>query len=242
MASGTTRVLVDVGLSMPALLKRLKKAEIDPTSIDAVLVTHEHIDHVLGLDVFLKNFGAHVYLHEAVVDIFPTLPHERVRTFVGEFEIGDIAVRFFPVPHDSRFCFGYTFRSGDAKVSIATDLGRVTGEALTQMAGSQIVMIECNHDLAKLEANRRYPYVLKKRIMGSHGHLSNPASALAIYQLAGTGATQFILAHLSGENNTPTLAYEFVRDFLGVRGLIEGEHVWIDVASQDEPGAPFSVD
>ena len=239
VASETTKIVIDVGLPLPQLVKRFHKAEIDPKEIDAVLVTHEHYDHVVGLPAFIDKFGALVYLHSDVAELFPSVPSERVKLFSKEFTIGDIKVDYFPVPHDSRFCFGYTFSKGDMKISLATDLGRVTEDIIRSMSGSQIVMLECNHDLLKLSHNKKYPYFLKRRITSSHGHLSNPSCALAVYQLARLGVSQIILAHLSEENNSPTIAYSFVKDFLETRGIIEGRDIWIDVAAQNEPSAAF---
>ncbi|MDR0462137.1 MAG: MBL fold metallo-hydrolase [Christensenellaceae bacterium] len=241
ISSGKTSILVDVGLSMPRLLKRLDIANIDPSTIDAVLVTHEHTDHVIGLESFMKRFPATLHVHTSTVDIFSYIQGERISVFDAGFDIGDIRVTHFPVPHDSKFCFGYTFTNGDAKVSIATDLGRVTEDILTHMAGSQLVVIECNHDLLRLTGNKKYPLVLKRRITGSFGHLSNPSCALAVYRLAQTGVSQVILAHLSEENNSPNLAYNFVKDFLGTKGIIEGQDIWIDVALQDEPSKRFEL-
>ena len=157
------------------------------------------------------------------------------------FTISDIKVDFFEVPHDSEFCFGYTFSQGGAKISLATDLGRVDAAILAAMMGSQIVMLESNHDVSKLAANVKYPLILKRRISGSRGHLSNTAASLAAYELARAGVGQIILAHLSEQNNSPTLAYSFVRDFLTRKGLTEGVDIFIDVAAQHQIGRLFEI-
>jgi phosphoribosyl 1,2-cyclic phosphodiesterase len=242
IASDTTRILVDVGLTMPNLLRRLQSANIDPEKIDAVLVTHEHADHIIGLESFIRRFKPKLYVHNETADIFSFVPNEHIETFNGGFQIGDITVNYFNVPHDSRFCFGYSFLCGGAKISLATDLGRIGDEIIAQMSGSQIVMLECNHDLLRLTGNKKYPLILKRRITSPHGHLSNPASALAIYKLAQMGVGQIILAHLSEQNNSPTLAFETVRNFLANKGVIEGRDIWIDVATQDKVGLPFSAE
>jgi phosphoribosyl 1,2-cyclic phosphodiesterase len=240
ISSETTAVLVDCGLSVPRLLKRFEKAKIDPKSISAVVITHEHIDHIVGLESFMNRFPVTLYLHEQVTHLFKNIDEQRINTFSTRFNIGDITVDFFSVPHDSKFCFGYSFTSGAEKISIATDLGRVTDEIIECLAGSQIVMLECNHDTLRLNSNKRYPIVLKRRISGSFGHLSNPSCALAVYNLAKRGIVeQVILAHLSEENNSPTLAFNFVKDFLLKNGIVEGRDIFIDVALQDEPGKKF---
>lgn len=245
VASDTTKILVDVGLTLPQLLRRMEHAQIDPATIDAILITHEHGDHTAGLAAFLKRFNCIVHIHEDTAEVFGSLPPHKIRFFGGHthtcFEIGDITVDHFPVSHDSRFCFGYTFTKDTAKISIATDLGRITECIIDKMANSQIVMLESNHDILKLTHNTKYPAILKRRITSSNGHLSNAASSLAIYELAKRNVQQFILAHLSEQNNSPHLAYSFVCDFLAKKGLVEGVDISIDVAEQDKPSMIFEI-
>ena len=241
VATDNTRILVDIGLSVPRLLKRLEIAQIDPNSIDAILITHEHTDHVIGLESFMKKYSPTLHIHINTTDLFTHIPFEKIQTFDTVFCIGDICVKHFPVPHDSKFCFGYTFSKGNSKISLATDFGRITEEIIEHISGSQIVMIECNHDLLRLTGNKRYTLDLKKRITSSRGHLSNPSCALAVYRLAQTGVSQIILAHLSEENNSPELAYNFIKDFLQQKGIIEGSDIWIDVALQDKPSKRFEL-
>jgi len=242
IASNTTRILVDVGLSLPQLLARMKKCNIDPNTIDAILITHEHTDHTIGLEAFLKKFKSIIHLHEQTAEIFGQIPEQKISYFSDAFQIGDIKIDFMSLPHDSRFCFGYTFQCGNAKISLATDLGRVTPGVLAKMAGSQIVMLECNHDLVKLSNNKNYPPYLKRRITSSLGHLSNAASALAILELARNHVQQVILAHLSEQNNSPSIAYTAVRDFLMRKGITEGQDISIDVATQNDVSLVFQVD
>jgi phosphoribosyl 1,2-cyclic phosphodiesterase len=219
----------------------METAGIEPSGIDAIFITHEHADHICGLEYFVRRFKTKVYIHKDCVALFQNLPNECVNIFCGGVQIGDILVEHFPVPHDSQFCFGYTFKCGSEKIGIATDLGRTSPEIIAALAGSQIVFIESNHDLLRLTSNKKYPLLLKRRITSSRGHLSNPAASMAIYQLCKTGVSQFILAHLSEQNNSPTIAFECVRDFLASQGITEGREVWIDVAEQDKVGQKFAV-
>lgn len=246
IASETTSLLVDIGLSLPEVLRRLNEANIDPHSINAVIITHEHSDHIKGVATFLKRFNCHLFVHASTLDIcheyISPFPEKQVNVFDSKFAIGDILIDFFSVPHDSFFCFGYTFTNQACKISLATDLGRCNYETLGKMVGSQVVLLEANHCLTKLHNNVKYPPWLKRRITGSNGHLSNAACGLAIYELARVGVQQFILAHLSDENNSPTLAWTFMRDFLAKKGLTEGVDVNIDVAHQHKISTLFQID
>ena len=213
------------------------------------MLTHEHDDHIRGLPRILQKYPTTtIYVHSDAKDVVLHYLHKygfhdakRIETFDEPFCIGDINVDFFEVPHDSKFCFGYTFENGSTKISLATDIGHMNAGIIKAMENSQIVMLESNHDLAKLAANVKYPVVLKRRISGSLGHLSNTAACLAIYELAKMNVGQIILAHLSEQNNSPTLAYTFVRDFLARKGLVEGVDIAIDVAAQDKIGRLFEI-
>ena len=206
-----------MGLSFPAMLKRLASAGIEPESINAILITHEHSDHIAGVAKFCTRFQTTVYVHESAKEHFmraaKTMPPHLVETFDEEFTIGNIGVDFFPLPHDSCFCFGYTLTSGDSKFSLATDLGCMRDEIYEKMQGSQIVLLECNHDMTKLSLNKKYPDWLKRRIASRTGHLCNHSAGVAAAKLFEMGTQRVILGHLSEENNSPTLAYKVVRDF-----------------------------
>jgi phosphoribosyl 1,2-cyclic phosphodiesterase len=249
VGSKTTQILLDVGLTLAQVESRMKQATLDPNQITAVLITHEHTDHISGLALFLRKYqNCMLYLHESARDVIPHIlykqkfhDHSRICYFNKPFEIGDININFFDVPHDSEFCFGYTFKSADAKLGIATDLGHVTTEIISAMANSQIVVLESNHDLGKLSANIKYPLKLKRRVAGSHGHLSNTAASLAIYELVKVNVGQIVLAHISEQNNSPTLAYTFIRDFLARKGLQEGTDIFLDVAQQHQIGKLFRI-
>ena len=246
VATATTHILVDVGLTLPQFLKRLGEAKIDPESISAILITHEHSDHIAGVASFSKRFGTPVMVHRSAKKCLETKlkgqPPHLIQTFDEPLAIGDIQVDFFRVPHDSTFCFGYVFQNEGCKFSLATDLGHIKDEVFEKMRGSQIVLLESNHDTEKLELNNKYPGWLKRRIAGNTGHLSNTSAAAAILKLYTLGVKQVILGHLSAENNSPTLAYHTVRDFIESKGLREGTDIHIDVAHQNEIGHPYQID
>jgi len=246
IGSDVAHILVDIGLSLPMLLKRFEDAKIDGESITAIVITHEHSDHIKGVLPFMKRFkNAKLYIHADACDCFigkiGNVDKERICTYDSPINIEDVHVDFFEVCHDSEFCFGYTFSNEDAKISVTTDLGRIDDDIFAKMAGSQIVMLEANHDLVKLANNVKYPSWLKKRITSNQGHLSNSACGAACYKLNQLGVEQIILAHLSGENNSPTLAYSVVKNFLEKNGVVEGQDISIDVATQDKVGRCFCI-
>jgi phosphoribosyl 1,2-cyclic phosphodiesterase len=244
VGSATTNILVDIGLSLPQTLKRLEKANIDPKTIGAILITHEHSDHILGVSAFVKKFGVKVYCHthtKKVLKKYIEIDDDHFVEFDGSFSVGDIAVNFFTIPHDSAFCFGYTFTVNDTTVGIATDIGKMTPTIIANLSLCQLVVLESNHDKEKLRCNTKYPFWLKRRISGDHGHLSNNECASTILQLSKHNVGQVILAHLSHENNSPTLAYTTVKEFLSKHNVVEGRDIFIDIAPQDTVGNIFNI-
>ncbi|MCL2846456.1 MAG: MBL fold metallo-hydrolase [Firmicutes bacterium] len=246
IASDTTQIFCDVGLSLPTLLKRLLTTTIDPNMVDGIVITHEHSDHINGLKKFMAKFPrATLFLHADAVSIMENvigaIDINRLHTFSESFAIGDIEIDFFPLPHDSRFCFGYTFRNADCRVGVATDLGTLPPTAIQKLAGCQVVLLESNHDMVKLQHNVKYPNWLKRRITGPTGHLSNTACGAAVYRLLREGVQQVILAHLSQENNCPNIAMATVREFLTSKGVCCQNDIQIDVAHQDRVGDVYHV-
>jgi len=245
VGSSTTHILVDAGLPLSMILKLMNQAHIDPHSINAIVITHEHSDHLKGVADFVTHYNIPIYCHQQSVKILKRSlklpPHYFIET-ESTFEIGDITVNSFTVPHDSQFCLGYTFQQNNATVGIATDIGQMTDTILSNLATCQIVVIESNHDIQKLTANPKYPDWLKRRILGNRGHLSNIDCGRAIAKLYQANVSQVILAHLSEKNNTPTLAYQTVRQYLQTQNIIEGKDIFIDVALQSQIGNCYCIE
>ncbi len=229
-----SRILVDVGLSCKETLARLSLLGVDGKDIDGILVTHEHSDHIKGIDTFSKKFGTPVFAHQEVWgglwDKLKSVDEKNKKIYTGDFALKDIIARPVEVPHDVK-CFGYSLCEGDKKVSIITDLGHMTDEIMKNMQGSQLVYLEANHDVNMLKNCEKYPLTLKLRIAGPRGHLSNDDSAKAIESLVQSGTRQIVLSHLSRENNSPNLAYTYICEKLKENELIEGEMFKIDVAT-----------
>ena len=234
--TNTVKVLVDIGLSCAEVCKRLKLLDVEPKDIDAILISHEHGDHIKGLDVFASKYKTKVYVHEkgmgAVYAKMNKLPATQMYAF-GDFafNIGDLQVDNVSLPHDSVHCTGYILSCNKRKISIITDLGHTNDVIINKICGSSLVYLESNHDEQMLKQNPKYKASLKSRILGKNGHLSNISCAKVIEQLVKSGTKQVMLSHLSLNNNTEVLAYNTVCNYLKQKGIIEGEHIKISVAS-----------
>lgn len=230
------KVLVDIGLSCTEVCKRLELLNVKPNEINAILISHEHNDHIKGLDIFASKYKTKVYVHEkgmgAVYAKMRKLPAVQMYSF-GDFafNIGDLLVDNVSLPHDSVHCSGYILSCNQKKISIITDLGHTNDVILNKISGSLLVYLESNHDVEMLKHNPKYTASLKARILGKNGHLSNLSCAMAIEQLVKSGTKQIMLSHLSRKNNTEILAYTTVCDYLKTKGIVEGENVKISVAS-----------
>lgn len=243
--SGASKILVDAGLSCKEIELRLSLLNVKGNEIDGILVTHEHSDHIKGIDVFASKFKTKVFCYvdgaDAVVKkLFRVERTQIVLITSAPFEIKDLTISAFKVPHDSVCCVGYSFQENEKKVSILTDLGIATDKILENVYGSQLVFLEANHDVKMLQNNINYPASLKQRILSNRGHLSNFASGLAILKLAKAGTKRVVLSHLSKENNNPLLAVETVRTILEQNGIVVGEGIDIDVAST-MPGKIYKI-
>lgn len=231
--SENARILVDDGLSCKETQSRLNLIGVDGKSLDAIVVTHEHVDHVKGINVFSQKFDVPVYAHEDVwknlYDKLDKIPDQNKKIFNEAFAIKDLIINPIELPHDVK-CFGYKIENGDRKIGILTDLGHTDEKIFEGVKGCQLVYLEANHDINMLKNCEKYPLSLKMRIAGKNGHLSNDASENFAEKLIATGTKQIVLAHLSKENNTPQLAYNYITSLLAEKGFNEGETFRIDVA------------
>ena len=241
--SDKQKILLDMGLSCNETTKRLELIGVKPYEINAILVSHEHSDHIKGIDIFSSKYNTPVYASQDVWvgldDKFKKVNCKNRKIFEGKFEFSDILVTPVEVPHDVK-CYGFSFNQGNRKVSVVTDIGHMTDQVLETIQGSDLVYLEANYDRTMLMNGTKYPLVLKRRIDGPYGHLSNDASSEVVAFLAGTGTKQIVLSHLSKENNTPTLAYTYISDKIGKFGIKEGQDIHIDVATT-RPGTFFKL-
>ena len=232
---GTTHLLLDVGISARRICKGLRELGVEPAELAGILITHEHSDHIAGLATLNKQLGLPVYASGGTARQLCyriAFLEERIHTFCpGEhFEIGTLGVETFPTSHDAAEPTGYALTGGGRKAAVVTDLGYVTDAVLSGVRGADLLVAEANYDEEWLLSGP-YPYYLKQRILGDHGHLSNQACAGLV---ARAQARTVVLAHLSAENNTPRLALEAVR-------AAAGAHVTVEVAPRDEVGRGYDV-
>ena len=231
-------ILVDAGVSAKRIENALRERDIEPRSIEAVFVTHEHIDHISGLRLLTKRYGWRVYAScgtlEAIADTRPLEP-QTVCEVIGQTGVcaAGMEIRPFATSHDSRESLGFCIALPDGRrVAVATDTGVMTDTVRAALCGCDLVHIESNHDVRMLE-NGPYPYYLKRRILAETGHLSNDACAAELADLAQKGTTRFVLAHLSRENNLPEIAYMTAQAALCAAEMQENIDFLLQVAPRD---------
>lgn len=242
MGNGLQNILIDAGISRKRIVAGLQEIGVEPEALDAIFITHEHSDHIQGLPMMVKMFGTPVYATGGTLDairnkdkkgviqmehLFQVYPDKKVK--LGGFQITP-----YRISHDAADPVCYTVESGGHKVSVATDLGTYDEYTVEHLEGSEVIMLEANHDISMLEAGS-YPYPLKCRILSEHGHLSNEDSGRLLCRLSDQNLRYAFLAHLSKENNYPELAYQAVKcqiwEELGVKEL----PFQLEVAERERP-------
>ena len=238
--------MIDAGLSGSRIENAV--SEIDGMqNIKGILITHEHSDHIKGTGILARKHYIPIYANEktwnAICGKIGEIPRELHRVFdTGEdFYLGGIGIHPFSIPHDAAEPVGFRLWAQSVSVSIATDMGYVKKSVLHEIAGSQLCLIESNHDPKMLMENPRYSRSLKERILGRYGHLCNDACAKALPQMLESGIGHVILGHLSAENNTPELAMQTAVNTLKQEGIIPGEEMTVDIAWRDHRTAIYRV-
>lgn len=236
---GQNRILMDLGVSVRRLRQALAKFSMDIPDLNAILLTHEHIDHAKGLATYCKKYTVPLYATygtaQALIQKVPQCENLiHIIQDEQDFVAGNLQVTPFLTPHDAAESCGYRLRGKDTTFGYCTDLGFVPQAVQNQLVGCDTVVLESNHDPNMLMVGP-YPYPLKQRVKGQYGHLSNPDCAALAAMLAEEGTSTLILAHLSEHNNTPLLAFQETKNALQEIG----SHCELFVAPKNEMEEPI---
>lgn len=228
--AGGTRVLLDCGFGPRIVEQRLAVLGLVPEDIHGVVVTHEHSDHIGGVERCARRYDWPVYLTygTCMAGIAQASGFRcEVISSHQEFSIGDLAIQPFPVPHDAREPAQFSFSDGVVTLGVLTDVGEATSHIVESLSGCDALVLECNHD-ERLLASGNYPSSLKRRIGGRLGHLANHAAAELLGRLDTSRLQHMVAAHLSEQNNTPALARDALASVLGCATE------WIGIAGQED--------
>jgi phosphoribosyl 1,2-cyclic phosphodiesterase len=228
--AGNTRILIDAGFGPREMTRRLARLGLTGDDVDAVLVTHEHSDHVGGVFSCARRFDWAVMLTHGTLAACRSDGIDARITIIDSHEplpVGDIYVHPFPVPHDAREPVQFVIADGVRRLGVLTDAGHVTPHMVAMLEACDALVLECNHDTQML-AQGSYPPLLKRRIGGLWGHLDNTAAALLLSRVGHSSLRHVVAAHLSAENNSAALAQTALSKVMGC------DPDWIGVATQDE--------
>ena len=236
-------VLVDMGISLKELEEKLNKLNLDCENIIGAIVSHEHSDHTKGLLSLYKKYRTPIFCHVNSLEGVARkskIDKESLIRFSTPFVIGDFKIDFFEVSHDV-FCVGYNIFENENKISIVTDLGHTTSKIVQRLYDSRLVILEANHDEKMVVASTKYPAILKARILGKNGHLSNSSRAKVVADLAQHNVKQILFGHLSEENNTPDLCYSTICSYLEAVGIQPQVNIKLDIAKPCGIGPVFVI-
>ena len=231
-----SRVLIDCGISAKRIREALLNLNRTPERLDGILITHEHSDHVSGLKVLAAKLGIPVYCNrhtaEEIRRIHDSEFDFRLVETGNPFEIGDLNVDTFPIPHDAIDPMGFVLHTPEGRIGFLTDMGHGTRLVADRVRDAEVLLLETNHDVDLLNNDPRRPWSLKQRILSRHGHLSNEGAAQFLEQLIHPELQHIYCAHLSSECNTPDLAHTEIHTQLGQLGA---SFVDVTVTSPRQP-------
>lgn len=241
-----TKILIDAGESAKKIIDALSSIDVNPNDLNAILVTHEHSDHIKGLGTLSKKYNIPVYANQKTWDAMPEQNSKVVENnkkyfnSSENFEIGDLKIHPFKIPHDAANPCGFNFFHENKKMSVATDIGHMTSDIIHTLEDSTFLLLESNYDPNVLKCSK-YPYLLKERIAGPNGHLPNGEAGKTISYLLNSGLKKVMLGHLSKENNFPELAYKTVMDEL-IENKYNENNISINIASRFNPSPIIDLD
>ena len=244
--SNNAKILVDAGVSQKKIMTALASFDVSLEDIDAILVTHEHSDHILNVGSLSKRYNIPVYANIETLNAMPTQKskisdeNQKIFTPYKNFKIKDLEIQGFQIPHDAANPCGFNIYHGNKKMSVATDIGHMDDNLINQLKDSSFILLEANYDPDILKYSK-YPFNLKQRILSPIGHLSNETSGKTITKLTSKyNLKSAMLGHLSKENNFPELALKTVTDELSNKN-ITSKDIEIQVAHKDTPSKLIKV-
>lgn len=245
VSTGKTKILVDCGTSLKKVQEGLIHIGEKIEDIDAIIVTHEHSDHVQSLGNASKKFDIPVFTNIETLEAMPKqkekieLHNQKLFEIGKEFKIGDLAINPFSIPHDAANPCGFNIYNNKSKLTVATDLGHMDNSLINHMKGSSFILLESNYDPEILKCSK-YPFSLKQRISGPKGHLSNSTAGKTISELSNSDLKEVMLGHLSKENNFPELAYQTVVEELQSSN-VDINDLRLSIASRDNPSKIIKI-
>lgn len=238
VSDGSTNLIIDCGMSGIKLKEALHAIDVMPESIDALLLTHEHIDHTQGAGVISRRYNIPIYATDGTHGAakLGNIASENIKIVSEDtdFQVGNIGIKPFSIPHDAAQPVGYSFFINGEKYSLATDIGNMNTNILSNIMGSKKILLESNHDVEMLTCGA-YPYPLKRRILGEYGHLSNEVAAKTALYLVQNGTEHIMLGHLSRENNHPEIAMMETYNLLSQSGVNVGVDMTLQIADRYKP-------
>ena len=242
LETAEVRLLIDAGLSGRQIRRRMATVGRTPETLHGILITHEHSDHINGLAGLAARMDVPIYCNrltkQAIEHQLQIQIDARIFTTGDSFEIGDVTVDTFPVPHDAYDPVGFMVHTAAGNIGFLTDLGHATKLVVERVRAANVLLLESNHDVQMLQNDLRRPWSLKQRILSRHGHLSNEAAADVVEQILSPGLRQLYLGHISRDCNRPELARKAVAGRLERLG---GTHVGVECTAQHVPGATFTL-
>lgn len=232
LGTAQTKILIDAGISAKATIEKLASINVDIADIDAIMITHEHTDHIQGLKVLAYRMGIPVFANQetakGIVEYFHDCPKFKIFSTGEPFEFGDLEIHPFTVQHDTLDPVAFTIKTGGLKLGFCTDLGFVTSLVRNHLIGCDYLYVEANHQVEMVHASAR-PMIYKQRVLSRSGHLSNESCGDLLAHVAHSNLKHVHLAHLSSECNSPETALRVIRDILEQKGI----HIDMCVAPQD---------
>ena len=242
VGSDSTHLLVDTGISKKRIEESLAELEVKGEELNGILITHEHSDHIQGLGVFCRKYEVPIYATKGTIagicacKTLGKIPEGLFREISSDetFDVGDLTVKPFAISHDANEPTGFRIEQEEKAVAVATDLGIYDDYIVENLKGLDAVVLEANHDIHMLEVGP-YPYPLKRRVLGDHGHLSNELSGRLLCKILHDKMKHVVLGHLSRENNFPELAYETVKLEVTMSNTpFDGNDIPLMVAERDK--------